>query len=333
MTTKANRTIGFKGFANAILRGCETIGDFRALSPMPPDAQRLLDTAVNRVQTERLVFVNDLITEGLTFDLPNWMSVPTIQSQKTGRGGHAQRTMVPKARGERQILDQVPVTIPVYATWDDFSFDIRTLMTAARAGYAIDTTHAEEATRNVNEAIEDQGINGAPFAVAGHAVPGLLNAPSLHSYQYLGGATGRAWDDPAKTGEHILADVVDMMDEAGADNYTGPFNLYVPRLYGSKLSLDYKSATSGTIRQRLEELEAGGRPLRIRTADKLPANRTALVQMTSNVVDVVVGEQPTMIDWEDGPGFEKFFIVMACVIVRFKSDYDGGSGVVVGNIT
>lgn len=328
-----------RSLASAVMHGAQTMEDLRALSPMPPDAQRLIDDAVVSVGLSRLTLVADLLAEGLVRPLPNWLAVPTLFERRQGRAGHAQRSMVPKARGERQIIDEDGVTTPIFATWDDFSFDVRTIATANRSGYDIETSHVTGATRNVNEAIEDQAINGLVdeagnlIKVAGNPAPGLLNATGVNTYQYLGGATGRAWTDAAKTGEHILSDVIDMIEIAVADNYTGPYNLYVPTLYGLKLMQDFKSATSGTIMSRLQELEAGDRPLRIRPTDQMPANRTALVQMTSDVVDVIEGQRPAELSWEDGPGFESFSIVMACMIVRVKSNYDGASGVVIGNTT
>lgn len=325
----ANPTTGPKGLGSGLLK-CGSVGAFRAASPLPKDAQELFDKAVVTVGRDRLVIVEDLLAEGLTYNLPNWLAVPTIYYERVGRAGHAQRTMVPKARGERQVQDRAGTTLPIYATWDDFSFGIRELLAAERVGSPLDTAMVEEATRNVNEAVEDQAINGAGFSVNGNSIPGLLTAPNANTQAYVG---NEAWDNSGHTGEEILTDVLNMIDGLQADGYYGPYNLYVPTTYGSKLNQDYKSATSGTIRERLEVLEAGGRPIRIRVADQLPANRTALVQMTSNVLDVIVGQTPTNVSWEDGPGWERFFVVLACLIVRFKTDYDGGSGIILGNTT
>lgn len=338
-----NRTtpsgLPIRGLAQAVMHGAQNVADLRSLSPLPPDAQRLIDDAVVSVGMSRLTLVADLLAEGLVKPLPNWLAVPTLFQRRSGRAGHAQRTMVPKARGERQIQQEDGVTIPIYATWDDFSFDVRTIAAANRAGYDIETSHVTGATRNVNEAVEDQAFNGLVdeqgnlIAVGGHTAPGLLNATGINTYQYLGGATGRAWDDATKTGEHILVDLINMVEILQDDSYYGPYNLYVPPAYGLKLMSDFKSATSGTIMSRLEELTAGNRPIRIRVADQMPANRTALIQMTEDVIDVVDGQRPSQVGWEDGPGFESFSIVLACMIVRPKSNIEGASGIVVGNTT
>ena len=315
-----------RSFQSGLIR-CGSVGAFRAAAPLPVDTQRVIDNAVVRVGRQRLVIVDDLLSAGLTFPLPNWLAVPTLYWERIGEAGHAQRTMVPKARGERQIMDRAGVTIPIYCTWDDFSFDIRSLLAAERVGSPLDTTHAEQATRNVNEAFEDSVINGIDFNVAGNTVLGLLD--STNTYAYTG---AEAWDAAGHTGEEILADVLGMIDVAIADGFYGPYNLYIPTLYGSKINADFKSATSGSTRERLEMIDVGGgQRLTIKVADKLPANRTALVQMTSDVIDLVVGQTPTMVSWEDGPGWERFFVVLGCIIPRIKVNSAGNYGVVVGN--
>lgn len=301
-----------------------SIEAFRAAAPLPIDAQRQIDNAVIRVGMERLTIVQDLINAGLVYPLPNWLGVQTVYNEKTGRAGNARRSMVPKTRGERFVLDREGVTIPVYATTSDYSFDIRSLMAAQRAGAPLETSHTEAAVRAVNEAFEDQAINGLGFNVDGNTADGFLTNP-VNTFGYV---DNQSWTNTNHSGEDILADVLGMIEDAQDDFYYGPYNLYIPKAYWMKLMTDYKSATSGTI---LERLQMPG--LTIKVADMLPADRTILVQMTSNVVDVIVGQVPTALSWEDGPGLERFFLILGCAIVRIKSDYAGRAGIVVGNLT
>lgn len=300
------------------------VGELRALSPLPVDAQRMIDTAVTQVGMERLTIVQDLINAGLVFNLPGWLGVPTIYNERVGRGGHARRTFVPESRGERFMLDRDGVTLPVYCTWADFSFDIRTLATAQRVGTPLDTSHVSAATRAVNEAIEDQAINGLPFTIDGNGADGLLTNP-VNSFAYV---DGEAWTASGHSGEDILADILGMIEDAQDDFYYGPYTLYIPKAYYMKLLLDYKSATSGSIWERIQMPG-----LTIKVADMLPANKTVLIQMTNNVIDVVLGQNPTTLSWEDAPGLHRSWMVLACAIVRIKQDYDGRAGIVVGGLT
>jgi hypothetical protein len=308
----------------------DAVNLYRAARPLPEDAQRMLDNALIRVGRKKLVIVEDLLNAGLTFDLPNWLAVPTLQWDRVNDGGNARRSMVPKARGQRFVLDRTPATLPVYCTWGDFSFDIRTLLAAERAGYNIDTAHAEAATRKVNEFFEDQAIHGAGLQIyGGYTAPGFFTAGfAVNTTTYVG---NEAWDNSGHTGEEIHADVMAMIEALQADNFTGPYRLYVPLTYWNKLQFDYKSATSGTIMERLTD--GMGDVLSIRMSEHLPANRTLMLQLTSDVVDVVVGQQPTLLSWEDGPGFERYFMVLGCLIVRIKSNYLGNQGFVIGNTT
>lgn len=305
----------------------QALQKFRALSPLPKNAQEMIDNAIVRVGRHRLTIVSDLIDAGLTFPLTNWLGVPILTSHRAGEAGHAQVTMVPKARGERQITDLAPFSVPIPCTWDDFSLDIRTSAVADRSGYPIDTDQVEQATRNVNEAVEDAAINGGPQVDNTQAV-GLLATTNTQAY-----VDNQAWTHADHSGEDILQDIQNMVSVAQDDKFYGPYNLYVPGNYWLKLGNDFKSNSDKSVLTRLRELEYGGRPINIRPADKLPANRTLLIQMTSDVVDVVVGQTPATINWEDGPGFEEYFIVLACIVTRVKSNSEGNYGIVAGNTT
>lgn len=310
-----------RGLVNSLLK-FGSVAELRAAAPLPVDTERLIDQAVVKVGRERLTLVSDLLSMGLTYNLPNWLSVPTLYWEKIGEAGSAKRTMVPKARGERQIMDREGQTIPIFCTWDDFSFDVRELAAAERVGAPLDTTHTEQATRNVNEAHEDCALNGGP-TIAGNTVYGILNEPNVNTMNF---SSGEAWTAVAHDGEDILGDVGTMIDGLQADKKYGPYYLYVNAPYGRKLmTTDFKANSALTIMQRLEETG-----LTVRIADKMPANTVAMVQMTSDVVDIVVGQQPTPVSWQDGSGWETFFVVLSCLVPRVKADIDGNSGIIVG---
>ncbi len=318
------------GFQSALL-SCGSIDEMRNLAPLPKDAQEAIDSAVIQVGLDRLVITADVMAEGLTFNLPDPLSVLELYWEKQSKAGYAQRTMTPGTRGEDQLSDRTGVRIPIYATTDDFSFGIRVLRAAERAGTPLDTNGVSQATRRVNEAIEDAFINGAGLTVDGETAPGLLNAPNVNTQAYV---DTEAWTHANHSGQDILDDVLNMIGTLQADRKFGPYNLYIPTTYGNEINKNFGDGVTTfdmTIRQRLEAIKAGGRDLRIRVADQLPTDRTALVQMTSDVVDVVVGQEPTVVSWQDGPGWNRFFVVLAFMCPRVKDDYDGGSGICVGD--
>lgn len=315
---------------HALLRSGLSIPTLRSLSPLEEDAQRVIDKAVVRVGLERLTIVRDVLAAGLTYPLSDPLSVMELQWEKISKTGGAQRTMLPSSRGENQLPDRTISRVPIYLTTDDFHMNIRTLKMSERLGTPLDTSLVEEATRRVNEGIEDAMINGAGVTVEGYTTPGLLSGASQNTYNYTG---NEAWDNSGHTGEEILTDVLAMIDKLIADKYYGPYNLYIPTLYGTKLMQEFKTNSDKSIMMRLKEITAGGRALNIEVADRLPANTTVLMQMTSNVVDIIDGQRPVVVPWTSPDGFTLFWMVMAIMVPRIKSDYDGNSGIVVGTPT
>jgi hypothetical protein len=177
-------------------------------------------------------------------------------------------------------------------------------------------------------------LDGVALAVAGYSAPGLLNAPNVNTQSL----TAASWSPAHPVGTTILAQVQAMIATLQADKKFGPYRLYVGTGISNALDNDYSTSTNTvtTIRQRLlqiDGLEA------IRTADLLPAGtavtdpigaKIVLVQMTSDVVDMVVGQPPTVIPWTSLDGFTIHNLVMAIMIPRVRSDYDGNSGICVG---
>lgn len=322
--------INIPGHSNlaAGLEMYESIDALRAAAPLPDEAQRVIDQEVIQVGLDRLVVVADMLEANMVTDLPNAMSVLQLYHERASKVGHAKRTMTPSARGENQLIDRNGVRTPIYITMDDFSFNIRLLLASQRAGAPLDVAHVGQATRRVNEAIEDAAINGALLTVDGDSTPGILNAPNANSVTYK---DGESWTHANHSGEDILEDVLDMIEAAHGDKMFGPYNLYINTAYSLKLENDFKAFSSDTIRQRLESIDVGGgRKLRVRVADMLGTDRTFLMQMTKDVADVIVGQQPTALSWQDAPGFERFFAIMAITVPRVRDTYTGQSGIVTG---
>lgn len=317
-----------------LIEGKLTVAQFRAMRPLPENAQKLIDDTVVRVGLDRLQATADILGAGLTYDIgQSFWGVTQLQWDTQSEAGGAKRTIEPRARGENFIVDRTPSVIPVYLTWDSFELGIRTLAASQRGGgLPLDTSLIEMATRRVNEAIEDATINGIPPPVFGSQIYGLLNAPNANAFTY---ATSEAWDAAGKTGQEILNDVLGMVALAVADKHFGPYNLYVNTLYDIALNKNWTDGVTTfpiTVRERLEQMQFGGRNLQVKVADMLPTNRTVLVQMTNDVIDIVTGQEPTVISWDQDGGLGMNWLVLACMIPRVKSTYTGQSGIVTGNI-
>jgi uncharacterized linocin/CFP29 family protein len=305
-----------------------TVDTFRALTPMPDEAQRLIDTAVTRVGLQRLRVVQDVMARGLVFNVPDWLGVMELYWESQSRAGGAKRTMSPGTRGERQNIDRLGQRLPVYCTVDDFSFNIRLLKAWQRYGTPLDTTMISEATRNFNEAVEDQALNGAPeINIGGYTVPGLLTAPNAATFNFV---DNQSWTHSGHDGNDILRDIQAGITALHANNRYGPYHVWYPTTYGIKLTDDFKTNGDKSIMTRLKELDLGEGELTMSVADKMPADTIVIAQMTEDVLDVVVGQEPTAISWSDGPKWEFSWAVLGCIILRVKDDYDGNSGIAIG---
>lgn len=317
----------------------EVLGGFRTAAPLPDKAQVVIDRAVVEVGLQRLTVTADILSEGLTYPLSDPLSVAQLEWNTINKVGAAQRTMTPNARGENKMPAVSPNRLPIYLTTDNFEIDIRTLKTSQRVGMPLDTTLVKQCVRAVNEAIEDATINGATtldgqdLVVAGYKAPGLLNAPNAATKTNL---TAAAWTT-VPVGSTVFNETMAMIALLQANQKYGPYNLYVPTTVGNAFDADYNATNNAqglTIRQRLLQIAS---LKKVTVADLLPGGnasgvgaKVVLVQMTSDVLDIVVGQPPTVIPWTSANGFTIYNLVMAIMIPRIKSDYNSKSGICIG---
>lgn len=304
-------------------------GSLRASSPYPDNAHEVIERAVTKVQKKRLNIVADLIAAGLTTPLLDWWGIPSLRRGRIGNAGRAHRTMVPDSTGERFVLQRDGVSWPIYCTWANFSFNARELAVGERMGTPLDTSHVEEATYLVNEANEDQAINGLTdeqgntMTIDGMTAPGILQSTNTFDYADWNTLTG------AQIEAIVMAGIQSLRQ-----THPGPYTVYYPGNYDSKMNSKYTTTyQSGTIRQELEKLGPyGGRNVEVKLSDTLPDHRVAIIQMDSESVDVIIGQQPLPISWQDGPKWNTFWVVMDCVIFRMFANKNGDYGVSVGNL-
>lgn len=313
-------------------------GGFRALAPLPEKAQVLIDKQVVEVGLQRLSLGAYLLAQpGLQFTLTDPLSVTQLEWYTRNRTGAAQRTMSPSSRTESKLPIMLPYRLPIYLTLDGFQLDIRTLKMSERIGMPLDVTEVGSCTRSVNEGIEDALINGATtldgqqLFDAGYTAPGILNATNANT-QALGLA---AWTMATNVGSTIFSDVEAMIAKLQGDLKFGPYVMVVGTQLGNVLDADYASAQAGqgisiTIRERLLKIPS---IKDIIVADMMPSTKVALIQMTPDVIQMVVGQAPTVIPWTSLDGFIFHNLVMAIMVPWIKSDASGNSGICIGTLT
>ena len=305
-----------KGFNAAALRTNTLLNKYEWIQ---------FDQVVIEVARQRLNGVADLINAGLTFGLDDALGVTQVEWEVMSDMTAAQQSMDGITRGERDRLDFTLKNLPVYITHKDFGLSLRHLRASRRMGQPLDTTQAAVAARLVSDKIENSLFNGPGITVGTSTAYGYLNHPNINAITY---ETNDPWTSyPTKTGVEIVTDVMSMITALHADNYFGPYTLYVPGNYWVIIQNDFKGESDRTI---LERILAIDKVTAVRPCDFLPANTTLMVQMTSDVVDLVVGEQVQTVQWESEGGFMAHFKVLAVMVPRVKADYDGRSGICKG---
>lgn len=281
------------------------------------------DEVLVEIARDRLVVAGDLMSRGLTHNVPNAMGKMILSWEDSSIMEPAIRSMegITPARSDRIEFDSN--SIPLYITHHDFWISLRTLTASRTLGEALDTAQVTEATIQVTESIEDAVLNGAGLTVGGFQAFGYTTHPNRNTGTYE--ATGGAWDSGTKTGAQILADVLSMISALHVDNMFGPYVLYIPALYWAPLMEDFKAESDKTIMSRLLEIPTLET---IRVGDKIPVNASIMVQLTRNVVDMVVGEQVQNVQWDSHGGFLTNFKVLSIMVPRIKRTQSLQSGIV-----
>ena len=286
-------------------------------STLRKDEWEDLDDALVRVARRRLNGISDLRNMGLTRQLGGLGSIISTREKSTVPG-QAQQTMDGVSEGEDSRQEFQLDGIPVPITFQDFGFSLRHLQASRNRGDSIDTTAAEEATRNVAETMEDVLFTGSDVKARNYEIYGYTSHPDRNT-----GTLTATWTDDAN--RDIIGDVSDMLADAYDDNANGPFMLYIPQSYWSPVQEDYKADSERTFAERIrsfEDIED------IKPSTSLPDDNVVLVQMTSDVVQLHTAESLTTVEWETQGGMKLNLRVMAAEVPFVDADANGQSGIV-----
>jgi uncharacterized linocin/CFP29 family protein len=276
------------------------------------------DNTVIDIARQRMIGVADLLSRGLVYNLPNALGKTEISWERISDMDPAEVSMagVTEGRNDRLLFDTAGMPIPI--VHKDFHLNVRHLAASRSGGTPLDTTQVAVATRLVTERIENILFNGTNAAGTTRPVYGYLTAPQRNV-----GSVTATW--LSATGEQILGDVLAMVGKAVDDNMYGPYVLYVSNAVFTKLGADFKA---GSDRSILERILAVPGIEDVRAVPFLTGTNLLLIQMTSDVVDIVVGFQPMVLQWDTMGGLVQNFKVMAIMVPRIKADYTGQSGIV-----
>jgi uncharacterized linocin/CFP29 family protein len=286
----------------------------------------LFDQTVVEIARQRLVAVGELVSRGLTFNLPNALGTTRLEWERISDMTPAEISMsgIKEGEADRVAFDLSSLPIPIIHK--DFHINIRALETSRRFGQPLDTTMAALATRKVAEQAETILFNGLTVSSTNGVIYGYLNAPNANT-----GSLTAAWDAGTTTGANILADVLAMVEALQVDHMWGPYGLYVPQDYWIKLVDDFKANSDRTILERIMAIP-GIAFVQPTEGISSTLDTVVMFQLTSDVVRMIMGMQPTLIEWESHGGLVTNFKVMAIMVPNFRNDYEGQSGVAVYSV-
>jgi uncharacterized linocin/CFP29 family protein len=291
------------------------------------DEWKQLDDAVVKVAEERLGGVDDLISNGLVYNLGNAMGTTVLEWHDVSDAMEASLTMdgVTRGAGDRPVFQHNYLPIPIIHV--DYEINARVLEASRRLGNPLDTTAAERAARKVNVKLEQMLFTDTTYSFgekddrSRNTIYSYINFPDKEEVELT-----LNWDASGKTGADIIADVLKMKQASIGAYHYGPWMLYIPTAYETVLDEDYDSTTPGTtIRERIMKI-SGIKGIKV--IDVLPANNILLVQMTSDVVRLVRGLPIQNVEWKTEGQFITKYKVLTIQVPQIRSDQNGKTGIV-----
>lgn len=318
-----------------------SLSDYRTLASLPKRAWDEVDATIMRVAKDQMPGIADLNRApgvAMTF---NGMSASTYTMWRASKMSAAHVSMTPDTRGESDILDFDSISVPLPVTVKDFWVNTKQVAMASTEGVSLATYATEEATYQVANLVEANLFNG-DYTAAGSVLSGYTTYGDRNLYT-LAGDWGTI--DP----DLILADVNNMVHLSMKANHFGPWILYIPWKFASRLNLDYLLPSGVTTTSPSTDIR--GRVMMINGLQNITVSKhlvsasdtpvpgeidnVVLVEMSPRTVRLLNGITMTAIDWEPpgSPNWNHNFKVITMTVPMLLSDYDGQCGIVHGSYT
>lgn len=285
------------------------------------DEWKNLDEAVLKISETRLGGIQDLVSNNLVYNIGNGMGSTVLEYHDMSDAMEADLSMdgVTRSVGDRPKFGTKYLPLPIVHV--DYEINTRVLNSSRSLGNPLDTTSAERAARKVNAKLETMLFTDTSYTFGGGTIYSYVNHPDRNPV-----TLSENWDVSGKTGAEIIADVLVMKQAAIDAKHYGPYSLYVPTAYETKLDNDYDSTTPGTtIRERILKIEG---IKSIKVIDTLTANNVLLVEMNTDTVRLVRGMGVQNIQWQTEGNMITKYKVMTIQVPQVRADQEGNSGIV-----
>jgi hypothetical protein len=213
----------------------------------------------------------------------------------------------------------------------------RFLRISQQAGRPANTQRAEIAGRRCGELVERTLIGsqaGLEYGVA--AAGSYLQTSKVYGYTTHPARITKTnlTASASFVPETFYDEVIAMRELAYANNFFGPFVLYVSTDYDAKLDHIFKTTTTNfptgtTCRAQVKGIDG---ITDVRRLDYLTGDVLLLVQMTSDVAQAINGLEFTTVQWDTKGGMQKNFKVMGIQVPYIKSAIKSGTSTEVTGI-
>lgn len=296
----------------------------RANASLPKEAWVDLENAVYPAMDDVLTVFADLRNRGLTVDA-NIMD-KAVEWHKQDYSATATVSMdpetAPDAEGNVEYdLDGSPLPL----IHSDFSVGFRD-SGGDMQGQNIEVLNAEGSARVVGEAAEDLVLNGWAPSISGHEIDGttdgytmygLTNHPSAHT-----GTLSNWLTTPEDIRDNLIKMTRDLKDDDFRPGNEGYYVYIGSDLEDPLLDPDPEGSGDLLVQDRIAELNDIGT---IKVADHLAADAVLMFRPTRDVVDLAIGLEEQVVQWEDP--FRDYFKTIMGFTPRVKDTLRGQSGI------
>ena len=322
ISAQGGQLVGSGDVATRLMQSGFNINALRTNAVLRKDEWLQFDTALIEVARQRLPLVSMLVNAGLSFPISNGLGTTILEWEQVSDMEPADVSMSGVTRGQEDTLEYTLQSMPLPIIHKDFTINIRKLEASRTLGQPLDTAQAELAGRLVAEATEAMVIDGHATRVGAAEIFGLDTVANSQAITITD-----LWDTTTGAVDYVV-DVLAAIAALQGDFMFGPYVLIVNYTSWNRMQNDYIATdiTGKTIAQRVADIE--GITSIIPSTD-VAANTAYVVQLTRDVIDEVIGLQPTTVQWETQGGMQVHFKVMSIMIPRVRFTRTLQSGVAV----
>lgn len=301
----------------------ETVRVYNQVATLRREDWLHIDDAIVKTAKPRLKLWGDLMSNGLSYTIPNGMGKTVLETSTQSDISPATISMDGIRQGERDRPEFDTANLPLPIIHKDFDIPARQIAASRNGGSPIDTTTAELATEQVVEKVERLTAGTEPvYKYGGGTIYGYTNFPQRLT-KVLTNPTSGGW-----TPETTRNEVIDMMKLSQDSNHFGSWRLYYSTGFMPYMMQRYNDYEARPLKALIEELDNVDS---VSQADYLTGYQMVLVEQKTSVARGVVGMNLTTVQWMSHGGMQFNYKVMAILVPQLRADHEDQTGIVHGS--